>query len=152
MGFMDSLKEIKAAFTTPARPKFTAERPAIQWSEAQLEESATISPSWEYSDLAVAGVSYYQDAIRWASATVDDEITQRYALALLEFEPDNPHDKKAIKVTMQGHLVGHIGRGDQRDVAPIMRRIIKKGDAPTCVAKFVGGGQGMTIGIRLDIG
>ena len=148
MGFMDSLK---AAFTTPAKPKFAPDRPAIVWTTDQLEESATIAPSWDYSDLSVAGVSYYQPQIEWACAYSNREIGNRYALALLEFDPENEHDKKAIKVTMQGYLVGHVARGDQREVAPAMRKAIKKHGTASCVGKFVGGGEGMTIGIRLDL-
>lgn len=148
MGFLDS---IKAAFTTPTKMSFTPDRAAIVWSESQLEESATIAPTWGHLDVGVAGVSNYQPQIRWASAYANAEIGNRFALALLEFEPENPYDKKAIKVTIQGHLVGYIFREDQAHVAPIVRRAIKATGAATCVGKFLGGTDEIPIGIRLDL-
>ena len=151
MGFMDSLREIKEAFTTPVKPKFAPEGPAKVWTEEELEEEATIFPEWGYLENRVAGVSFYQPQIEWACAYADGKVGNTYSLAKLEFDPTNQYDKRAIKVTIEGHTVGHIPKDDITATGKIVRKAIKADGEATCVAEFFQNDLTIPIAIRLDL-
>ncbi len=58
----------------------------------------------------LAGSQYYAAGELWALMKVGD------ALELVR-EPDNPHDRKAIRVDWRGHKLGYVPRAQNRAVA-----------------------------------
>lgn len=105
----------------------------------------------------VAGESFYQNnltAICGERGIYGTELEVRAQLELLD---DNPYDKHAVRVTIQGLQVGHLSREDAR----AFRRLVRYGplslhEAFECAALVCGGwdrGRGDTghYGVRLDL-
>lgn len=61
----------------------------------------------------LAGFQYYQGKQLW------DEIKVGDALALIR-EPDNPHDRNAVRVEWHGRMLGYVPRRDNRAVSAHM--------------------------------
>ena len=61
----------------------------------------------------LAGSQYYAMEAFWADIKVGD------ALSLIR-EPDNRHDKHAIRVEWRGHKLGYVPRAENRVVAAAM--------------------------------
>jgi hypothetical protein len=61
----------------------------------------------------LAGSQYYALADFWM------EIKQGDALEMIR-EPDNPHDRNAIRIEWRGHKVGYVPRAQNRAVAAAM--------------------------------
>lgn len=149
MGFRDFLREV-TGWDEAVATRSASQGPAKVWDDDDLEGSASIEPSG-FASISVVGSSNYQKALKWASAADKLGVGNRCAIALLEFEPTNKFDKRAIKVTVEGQLIGYIARGDQREVAPIVRKAIKSAGEATCIVHFVGGGEDLMVGARLDL-
>lgn len=141
MGLMDSFKEIRAAFkgtstatlpSPPASPPPPAERLGI----IELENAIT-----------VVGTSNYQDALKKVSTwTKREGPLDRYLEAVVEFEPTNPYDKNAIKVSVDGILIGYVAKSDHR---LMMSKVRKAGGAARMEVIIVGGTEGKNLGARL---
>ena len=78
----------------------------------------------------LAGFQYYGAKILW------DEMREGDALALIR-EPDNRHDRFAVRVEWRGTKLGYLPRAENRDVAaemdkgtPIAGRIGRMADNP----------------------
>lgn len=63
----------------------------------------------------LAGFQYYGGKILW------DEMHEGDALTLVR-EPDNPHDRFAVRVEWRGQKLGYLPRADNRAVAEEMDR------------------------------
>jgi hypothetical protein len=76
--------------------------------------------------LEVVGESHYQDALWTIVGGVRPERVRSEIIAVLIPEPDNPHDVNAIKVLVNGYLVGRLSRADAAAYLPglllLMRR------------------------------
>lgn len=68
----------------------------------------------------LAGFQYHAGGELWAKLRVGDVLT-------LVREPDNPHDRNAVRVEWQGRQLGYLPRAENRAVAAEM-------DAGTVVA------------------
>jgi hypothetical protein len=62
----------------------------------------------------VVGTSHYQDALLELSGRQGDEEIRVARVGILAPEPDNPHDPNAIKVEVDGRLVGYLSRDENR--------------------------------------
>jgi hypothetical protein len=63
----------------------------------------------------LAGFQYHEGRELWPKLQVGD------ALILIR-EPDNPHDRNAVRVEWQGHMLGYLPRAENRVVAAEMDR------------------------------
>ena len=61
----------------------------------------------------LAGSQYYAVGEQWQAMRVGDHLT-------LTREPDNRHDRSAIRVDWSGHKLGYIPRAENRAVAAAM--------------------------------
>jgi hypothetical protein len=61
----------------------------------------------------LAGSQYYAMEIFWSEIKVGDALT-------LIREPDNKHDRNAIRVEWKGHQLGYVPRAQNRAVAAAM--------------------------------
>lgn len=68
----------------------------------------------------VVGESHYQADLEAIAGGKWEDPCDMEVTAYLIREPDNPYDRNAIAVYIQGHKVGYIGRGDAEDYAPIL--------------------------------
>lgn len=63
----------------------------------------------------LAGFQYHAGAALWAELKVGDSV-------LLTREPDNPHDRNAVRVDWRGHPLGYLPRAQNAAVAIEMDR------------------------------
>lgn len=77
--------------------------------------------------------------------------------ARLELQDDNPHDKLAVRVMIQGHQVGHLSREDARSFRRLTRYgALAEHEVFECAAVICGGwdrgdGDKGNFGVRLDL-
>lgn len=74
----------------------------------------------------------------------------------LHREADNPHDRNAVRVHLDGRSIGWLPRGVAAEVAPVMDAAgdgagSAGGSVTLARAEFVGGGEGMNWGVRLQL-
>jgi len=101
---------------------------------------ATFYPGDE--PLEVVGESRYQDSL-WRIVGGRRRDSVRYETeAVLEPEPDNPYDPNAIRVLVDGNLIGYLSREDAAAYRPGLLRLME--ESPTgrvaLEAQIVGGG------------
>lgn len=105
----------------------------------------------------VAGESFYEDSFLAVCGERTIEGVRIETRAHLELQDDNPYDKHAVRVMIQGHQVGHLSR----DHARAFRRLVRYGalsehEQFECAALICGGwdrGEGNIghFGVRLDL-
>lgn len=105
----------------------------------------------------VAGESFYDDSFKELCGERTIEGIRTEVIAQMELCDDNPHDNRAVRVTIRGHQVGHLSREDAR----AFRRLVRYGalaehEVFQCAAIIVGGwdrGEGKlgNFGVRLDL-
>lgn len=66
----------------------------------------------------LAGYRYYEGKRLWKLMQVGDLLT-------LVREPDNPHDRNAVRVEWQGHKLGYVPRADNEAVARFLDRGVR---------------------------
>jgi predicted Zn-ribbon and HTH transcriptional regulator len=105
--------------------------------------------------LEVVGESQYQDDLWRLVGGVTAERVRCAATAVLVPEPDNPYDSNAVKVVIDGHLVGYLARHDAALYLPGLRQLMARHSCQIALTgHIVGGGQrddglGM-LGVFLD--
>ena len=72
----------------------------------------------------VSGTSFHQQALEELCGRRTPSGVHHYTAALLTPQLSNPHDRKAVAVTIHGLEVGHL----ERDVAPDFLRALREGD------------------------
>jgi len=63
----------------------------------------------------LAGFQYHEGKELWPQMQVGDALT-------LKREPDNKHDRNAVRVEWQGHMLGYVPRADNTAVARFLDR------------------------------
>lgn len=101
-------------------------------------------------DFDIVGESYYQDALSRICGGKREDGHEHYCTAHLVAEPDNPYDRNAVAVYIEGHKVGHIPRA----AAPRMAKSLR-GQTAAVDAVIVGGWRRAddegSFGVKLDI-
>lgn len=136
-GFFKGLRDIASSSNTTQQP---VAAPAFAW------------PSLDDFDFEVVGEGSYQPAIKALHAGLNGSTIT----ALLVPEDRNPHDDKAVMVSINGLTVGYLSRDDARS---FRRRLGAKklGTVVTsCGAQITGGhtlrnGDQAHFGVKLDI-
>ena len=110
-----------------------------------------------YFRVDVAGESFYPESFTKICGPRCYDGVDMEVRALLTLEDSNPHDRLAVRVTIQGHTVGHL----PREVARDFRRAVRYGklseyETFECAALSRGGwdrGDGNVgyYGVKLDI-
>jgi hypothetical protein len=101
-------------------------------------------------DFEVVGESNYQHALS-ALADTPDPDEEKTGTAILVPEDSNPHDNKAVRVTVQGLTIGYLSREDARSYR---RRLAAKklGMVPASCGVLVTGGYVLKDGSRAHYG
>jgi len=100
---------------------------------------------------AVAGTSHCQSALALVAATPRPwrHAADRHVPAVLVREPDNPYDGNAVRVLIDGYMVG------PRDVAADRRDLLdylaSTNQRLVCAALIVGGGPDRKFGVRIQV-
>jgi hypothetical protein len=87
--------------------------------------------------VSVVGESFYQDALKRVSKCPPVGDHRYECSAKLVLEPDNPHDKFAVRVEVDGKLVGYLPRGSARRFNKRLRAMAERGQPAICMA-FIG--------------
>lgn len=105
----------------------------------------------------VAGESFYEASFAALCGERTLEGVKISAQAKLHLQDDNPYDRSAVAVTIDGHPVGHLSR----DNARAFRRMVRYGKLSMfevfgCAALVVGGwdrgdGDVGNFGVKLDL-
>lgn len=102
-------------------------------------------------DQGVVGEQHYQDALIKIAGPYSTERRRIRCEAVLYLQPDNPHDRNAVRVEIDGSMVGYI----HREQAPLLRRQLQQigvadGQRVTVDAIIGGGLIGQRYGVYLD--
>jgi hypothetical protein len=107
-------------------------------------------------DVEVVGESNYQEALERACGGRQRDGVDFDCIATLRHEPTNPYDPNAIRVEVDGLLVGYLNRHAAKAFRPVAERLAQQGQVGTCAARIAGGwdrdGDLGHFGIRLDLG
>lgn len=110
-------------------------------------------------DFEIVGENHYQDTLEEVCDGRPSEGAAHETLAMLGPEPDNQHDRNAIKVMMfiddDGHTVGYLPRDQAVAYRQQMARLGRRYGVGACRARVVGGwsdqrGAGH-FGVKLDL-
>lgn len=72
--------------------------------------------------LDIVGEASYQDALLRICGGRDERPAQHSCIATLQCEPSNPHDRNAVRVTIDGQTVGYLAREIAKQVSPVLGR------------------------------
>ena len=90
-------------------------------------------------DLEVVGESHYQRHLRVLSERYSKKGNDRELIARLHYENTNPHDRKAIRVVIDGGTVGYLTRKDARLFRKRVEKVRPEGLIISCDAEIIGG-------------
>jgi hypothetical protein len=101
----------------------------------------------------VVGESHYQDALKRVSECPPTGDHRYECAARLVLEPDNPHDRFAVRVEVDGRRVGYLPRGSAKRFNKRLRAMAEQGQPAICMA-FIGrsedaGHSNLGINLRL---
>jgi hypothetical protein len=96
----------------------------------------------------------YQETLEGLAGGRSDRGTITQVVALLIREPERHREKDAVRVEVDGAIVGYIGKWDAKDIQPLMRRLEAEGTPAWVRGNIVGGwaddGGDEAFRIRLD--
>ena len=90
------------------------------------------------SRVDVVGESYYQEALTALCRGQERSGDVQMDRAVLIPEPDNPHDRNAVRVSVSGRTVGYLGREDARRYQPPLLDLHGAGFLGWCPAAIIG--------------
>ena len=105
----------------------------------------------------VVGESHYQDALEAIAGGRSEEGADFERWAYLIPEPENPYDRNAVAVYIDGQKVGHLGRRDAVDYQALLQQLWTKGSARAVCRANVrggwdrGGGDAGHFGVKLAL-
>lgn len=120
----------------------------------QMPEVAVPAFAWpelgDY-DCEVVGESFYQPVLKALMGDPKDPAMDGRGTAILVPDDSNPHDNKAVKVTVQGFTIGHLSRDDARSYR---RRLASKklGMVPASCGVQITGGYTLADGSQAHYG
>jgi HIRAN domain len=117
-------------FSFPRRPGVTAQS---EWSLVRLPNGDRVN---------VVGESHYQPALQRITSRREWVETFYECVAVLVPEPTNPHDPHAVRIEVQGELVGYLSREDAARYVPYLRRLTEQRQLACCEAVIAGRGPG----------
>jgi hypothetical protein len=100
------------------------------------------------------GESFYQPTLLAVCGARRGEAVGHECTALLVLEPENPHDPNAVRIEVEGHLVGHLSRADALAYRATLQAAAAAGRAVACPAWIAGrgtGGETVNLGIFLHL-
>ena len=104
----------------------------------------------------IVGESNYQQALESICGGRTEDGARHLAEALLILEDSNPHDNLAVRVDIEGKVVGYLSRKDARSYRKQLQQLGHAGLTLSCNAMIVGGWQRSksdigNFGVKLDL-
>jgi hypothetical protein len=122
----------------------------------ETEEAALRKAGFIIGDRSVDVVDEadYQEKLEQLAGGRSERGTITQVVALLNRDPTRPHEKDAVRVSVDDETVGYIGKWDAKDLKPLMVRLEKEGVPAWVRGNIVGGwaddGGDEAFRIRLD--
>jgi hypothetical protein len=101
--------------------------------------------------VSVVGESHRQEALARVSQSPPSGEHGYECGAELVLEPDNPHDRFAVKVVVAGEHVGYLPRGTAKRFGKRLRELEAQGQRTICMAYIGRGPDHPNLGISLRI-
>ncbi|HEU4704008.1 MAG TPA: hypothetical protein VFS37_16115 [Conexibacter sp.] len=107
--------------------------------------------------LRAVGESFYQPALEAACGRRNGEEVFFECEAALVPEPENQHDRNAVRVEVEGQLTAHLARADAAQYQPLLLELRAAGYAALCRALIVGrdandpDSETANLGVCLDV-
>ncbi|WP_273151165.1 hypothetical protein [Methylophaga thiooxydans] len=113
-------------------------------------------PGPESYEFDIVGESNYQDALEEICGGKSEESSEHYTEAILYLENDNPYDKQAVRVDIDGHIVGYLSRANTRAYRKQLKQMGHENLICSCKAVIVGGWRRSksdegNVGVKLDL-
>lgn len=132
--------------------KFFKPKPKV--SPPPAEEVVRIPGTGRF-DCDVVGESHYQDNLKTIAGQHDDKGSKLETDARLILDDKNPHDSQAVRVEINGLVVGYLSRPMARAYRQGLREQKRPNVTATCTARIRGGGikrgERLNYGVYLDI-
>ena len=106
--------------------------------------------------LDIVGESHYQGALEAICGGRTTDGTNKIVDAFLMLDDQNPYDKQAVAIVIEGKKVGHLSRENARQYRERLRQLGVGMRPAVCKAKIVGGwdrggGDRGHFGVKLDL-
>lgn len=138
------LEEKRVGWAPPIRPGHSATGEVVTGR----------APDWSRYDecmkLPVVGESYRQAALVAVSDCPPNGEHGYECSAELVPEPDNEHDKFAVKVIVKGQHVGYLSKGNARRYSKRIQELNAAGSLAICMA-YIGRQDGGPLGVSLRL-
>jgi len=127
-----------------------------QSPESKNRQSITTEESGQYP-VQIVGEAYYQENLTKIYGAAKDRGIEVIKEATLIHDNNNKYDHEAIRVEIEGMLIGHLSKSSAHSFREYMRNNGKAGINVTCKAKVTGGYRSVNlfdseyIGVALDI-
>ena len=90
-------------------------------------------------EVEVRGESHYQDALEAVCGGRTEDGADHRCLAAVVPEPTNAYDNNAVRVEIEGRLVGYLSRSAAQAYQPVAERLRASGRVGIAEAEIVGG-------------
>jgi hypothetical protein len=87
----------------------------------------------------VVGESFHQDALEEITGGKTENSIYLPVTAMLVPEPNNPHDRNAIAVEIEGKPVGHLSREGASAYSKLAKQLLRRSAVGSCAAEIRGG-------------
>jgi hypothetical protein len=155
-GSVDGIRYLLAESELAA---FAAAMSAAIDQEQAADLAALKASGYLYGEawVEVVGESHYQRELERIAGGRREDSVHLVVPALLQREPDNRHDRNAIRVVIEGLTVGYISGDDAEEYQPLLKRLERQGRMAWVRATIVGGwdrggGDVGSFGVKLDDG
>ena len=123
--------------------------------EKPSETFSILNPPGTF-ELAAVGESHYQNVLAGICGAPTEDGYRVRIDADLVMEDENPYDSNAVKVMIDGKLVGHLNREAALGFRKVFSKIANSGAAVKCPALIQGGwdrgeGDRGLFGVKLDL-
>ena len=92
------------------------------------------------TEMTVAGTPVRQEALAFVAGRPRQAAPDGYLPAVVMREPTNEYDKNAIRVLVDGVMVGYLFKDKARAWNPVLREVEKRGQVLTGAVRLHGGG------------
>jgi len=104
----------------------------------------------------IVGESHYQKNLSKITGGKTVDGVQHRTHARIVMEDDNPYDKKAVRVDIEGRTVGHLAKADARHYRRQMKKLGHEDADAICDAMIIGGWKRSrkdtgSFGVKLDL-
>lgn len=146
MGLLDLFRRKPATFTDTLNRAASTKSTEL---DAYLLNGVLKKDGTPRFPVEVKGESQYQAALHRVAGRPSDYV-QVQKLAALVPEPNNPHDENAVRVVIEGHLVGYLAAEDAEDYEEVLQTLAGRRQVGACQAMIYGGGE-KSFGVWLSL-